>query len=374
MFANPLDPQGLTSGIQQSTLAQLAGYGGDTQKALTKSLFSSGKPVDMQAAMYYPDAPQLKFDTNATGIGTGIMQGLGNAVNNYQTIKNYRTRTEMLNNAVLEQRQREQQQQDMLAKQDRANMERRATAGLQLPESVREIYNNASPEAQDKIYEQYGAGRVTNALKPEDGAAEGAKAIAEWQALRQQVAQIGELEIKDPKTGEMIPNPTAVRAYSELMKKNPYLTLDAEQDLIKTRRADAQLEFEENKVAAQPGKLAREAQHDALALKKAQVEADYAEAEKAIDIALGQGRVEEAKAARENLTAGRPVYEQFLSTYDKRSPGEIQLFNSRMESMKLPYRLPKKPETVYKATTKDGMVRELYDPRTGLVIQPKRQK
>jgi hypothetical protein len=339
---NPLDPQGLIVPLIRSTDSQL-GYGKGFFRDASRAY--QNKPADLVAANYYPDAPQLKFDTNATGIGTGIMQGLGNAVNNYQTIKNYRTRTEMLNNAVLEQRQREQQQQDMLRATEEYNAERRKTGrGLLKPEE-QSFYDVLSPEEQDKILIKRATGKADAAMAPDVGAADGAKKIAEHDALVEAYKQYGPLEVKDPKTGEMIPNPVAVRGYAELMGKSPYLTLDANKDVIQTRQANVNLKSSENELQAQPGKLKREAAQDELSISKSKVELKYADALKMIDKLTGENKLEEANDLKGRLAEGRQRYDQLVGLYDSLTPGQIKLYNSQFKSMNLPYELPDKKMT-----------------------------
>lgn len=338
MMNNPLDPNGLIAPLQQSTGAQLAGYNTAIQNAVAKSMMASTRTPDMQAALSYPSAPSLQFDADP-----GFSQGVGNGISNFYALKNYRSRTEMLNNAVLEQREKEKQQQDMLAATASANQERRKTGrGLLKPEE-QSFYDVLSPDEQDKLLIKRATGKADVAMAPDQGNAEAQKKLAEYDALTEAIRKIGPLETRNPQ-GEMVPNPVAIRAYSELLNKTPYLTLDANKDFIGVKKANVDLKEAENNLGAQPGQLKRAALSETLANSKAAVDAKYAEALKLADKLTAENKLQEADDLKGRLAEGRPLYEDALNKYDTLTPGQIKLMNSKFKALSLPYELPEKKD------------------------------
>lgn len=337
-MVNPLDPNGLIAPLQQSSGAQLAGYNTAIQNAIAKSVLGASRPADMQAALSYPSAPSLQFSPNPT-----FAQGVGEGIGNFMALRNYRTRTEMLNQAVLRQQEKEKKQMEMLKATEVANQTRRTTGrGLLKPEE-QSFYDVLPGDEQDKILIKRATGKADAAMAPDQGLAEGQKKIAEHDALVAAIQKIGPLETRNAQ-GEMVPNPVAVRAYSELIGKTPYLTLDANNDYIEAKQNNVNLKKSENELGAQPGQLKREALKSELEIKQEQVNLKYADALKMVDKLTAESKLDEANELKTRLSEGRKRYDQLVNLYDSLTPGQIKLYNSQFKSMNLPYELPEKAE------------------------------
>lgn len=363
MRGNPLDPNGLIAPIQQGALNQTA-MAENQLRNLMKIYQGAGSGLspELRAAQLYPDAPDLKFGGNGRHWSDALTAGGSNFLNNYQQLKNYRRRTEMLNGAVLEQRKREQDQTDMLRRQEETANTRRTNGRGHLSQEEQVFFDSLSPEEQDKILVKRATGKADAAMAPDQGRAEGEKAIAERTALIEELKKLPPLEVKNAK-GEMVPNPAGVRAYSELMARNPYLTLDANQDYIETQQANVNLKSSQNDLQAQPGELKRKATSEQLDISKKQVEVKYADAMALIDKLTGENKLEEAKELKTRLTEGRPLYEQALANWENLTPGQIKLMNSKFKSMNTPFELPEKKEekNELKPLKNKGVITGWYD-------------
>lgn len=326
-----------------------------------------------QRPMAPPNAPKLNFDTNATGIGTGIMQGLGNAVNNSLQMRQFGQQQQAQQQYMQQQRDWQQQLDlalaekqkaaDLAAAQKAANEEialggltprARATFGLMDPEGKRPFLNAlAQPDLGGFVGQ--GKGAEAKAAAPGLGEADAMQKVTAYDALMKAIESIGPLETNG------VPNPPAIRAYSQLLGGKPYTSLDASNDVIDAKRNKIGMDKDANDLAYQPQRLENQNQADQLANSRAQIELKYADALKEADMILGQGKVDEAQKLKDHLTQGRKLWEDAMSKYDQMTPGQVKLFNSRMHGLEVPFSLPEKKEPVRKPLTRFGQVTGFVD-------------
>lgn len=329
-----------------------------------------------RSSINQPAAPALNFNVNARNVGEGVVQGLGNGINNAMQLGQFR-RAQEQRQAAIDLAQRydlaaaQKKQQDLatgnnalaiLANPNATPVERlTAFQGLNAV-SGGEFAKTMGSQFATPVFSAGG----NRAAAPDQGAADALKKASEFDALMKKVQEIGPLEVNG------IPQPQAVRAYQALFNRSPYTSLDANKEVIDLNRANVGLKMDQNELGAQPGKLKREALGEELGLSIQKVTAKYAEANALIDKLTGENKLKEAQELRTRLDEGRKRYDQAISAYDSLTPGQVKLLNSRFKSMDLPYELPEKKEGTLKAVTKDGKVQEFYDPETGRIVPAQR--
>lgn len=336
-------------GAQQNMLAQaLMSSKGD---ALANSLV---KAQMFQKPLTTPTAPALKFGVDAKGIGDGVVQGLGNALNNALQMKQYGQQQDQVT-------QYNQRMQDLSQQMDLAAAQKQQQADLaaaeeakfvqSLPERVRPYYQQADDVGRRAMLLDLSR----PGLAPGIGEADALKKISEHDALMAVVKQYGPLEI-DGK-----PNPAAVRAYSELIGKSAYLSTDASKAVIDVNKANVDLKKAQNDLGAQPGQLKRQALNEELGLTIKKVEAKYAEAMALADKLTAEGKITEANDLKTRTVEGRKRYDQAVAAYDTLTPGQIKLMNSQFKSLGTPYELPEKKENKLTPVKNKGKVTGFTD-------------
>lgn len=346
---NPLDPNGLIAPLQQSSGAQLAGYNTAIQNALAKNFLSTSHPVDMQAAINYPDSPSLKFDADP-----GFSQGIGNGISNFYALKNYRSRTEMLNNAVLEQREKEKQQRDMLAATTAANQERRTKGRDLLKPEEQSFYDVLSPDEQDKILAEHANAKTKSLTGIETD-----QAKLNWQRERFHAltGKFPEQIFAQGNQGALTPQVHSAWKYvynaeppkDALDFKKRFAESGSSVEGYRGAKIDNETRGPRNQ-AALDGQL--------LSNYTAGVNAKFAEKMKEIDYWRGKGEAQKAKDMEKNAGDGNLRFNQLMSIYDKLTPGEIKQYNAIFKSQGVGdiFQLPEKDENTLKPVINKGKV------------------
>ena len=344
-----------------------------------KQINSLIDPSDNLAAAKYAqalqgNAPQLKFDTNATGIGTGIMQGLGNAVNNTLAIRNYKQQKELGQQAYGAYQADRQRQIELANQQVQAQALQRQTQVEWVKKNRPDLlglFEIGTPEQRGAIITK----EIGAEYKPIEAKAESDSKIAADQAkLNWQRERFHALTGKYPEQIFAEGNQGALTPQVQSAWKYVY-DADAPKDALDFKQRFAQVGaavegYRGAKIDNETRGERNQAGLDSTLLSNSvqQVNLKYADALKQADKLLAEGKVEEAQKLKTNLQEGRARYDQAVQKYDQMTDGQVALFNSQMDAIGLPYKLP--PKGKLSAVTKDGKVTQFYDPYTGKVTTP----
>lgn len=321
-----LDPAGIFAA--QSQMAQ---------QALTPTLLG-GKGDHLASLLYrqpivVPTAPQLQFGTNATGIGGGIVQGLGNAVNNTLQLRSYGQQQDRV-------KQYEQQQQHLAdlsqqrdlaaAQQQQRDLAKQDTFLQTLPENVRPYYEQSDKEGRRKILydlSQPGLGALV-------GQGKAAEAQASAQGLgdaagTQKVAEIMRANKALTEAGVNINTPQGQNLFRAILGFDPTTQTDLDAKKTNNMKAGVDLRKAQNELGAQPQMIQNTLDKESLQLTEAMlnneikgVEAKFAEEEKKL-------KIQNDKRGMLDLTAGRDLFRQLrdtgkLGTNDPMEQAKIQ--------------------------------------------------
>lgn len=377
-LSNP-DPLGVL-GVDQQQQAKLAAMQTAEQQ---KALLASYDPANVLAGqkMVYantPDAPALKFGTTATDPVLQFGELAGNGINNFYAMRQYKQQQQQAKDMASQYNAANLKYQDMATQLAQQQAETKA-AHIELANRSMATLNNpdATPEEKQqamanlntamegtfgtKFGETMAPQLAHNALAQETGTAEGQKTVAEKSAILKHAIGSGygpgQLEVGG------VPQPGRMTSFKYMTGTDPVTSQDI-------TRKDLENQQTANTVAAQPAKLEREAVSENLSNSIKAVEAKYADAKANIDVLTGQGRLEEAEAAKKHLDEGRGIYDQAVANYEHMTAGQVKLFNSQMKSLKLPYELPEKEEKKLTAVTNKGKVTQFYDAKTGQAVKP----
>ncbi len=342
-----LDPNGLMSqATQQSGLLQ--------QNALQQTLM--GSKGDQLARMLYaptavPDAPRLTINTDPQSTGSGIVGGLGDALNNAMQMGQYRQANAQRQSLMDLARQRDLAAQAEAQKKAQKEAEFVST----LPEGLRSFYQQSDDIGRRAI--------LTDLAQPFLGAPRGQGQGAE------QAAKVDTLiQKRKPTDIGGVPQPANIDYNRALLGSAPTTAADLNKQALEIKKA-------QNELGAQPALLKEQLLGAHLENSIKAVTAKYAESKAALDKLVGEGELEKAEEMKTKLSQGEAVYNHNLTNYAQLTPGQVKLFNSQMKSNKMPFELPEKDEKTgeLKAVTEKGKVKQFYDATTGQVynIDPK---
>lgn len=333
-------------------------------KALTQNLNTANTGLRGMGTLAgaYPDAPKLQFGVNADSVGEGIVQGLGNAVNNTLALRNYGQQTRAVKDLAAQYQQQRQAALELAQRQeqDAAAQEQNQyrTLSEQYPD-LAQAYAYSDREGRKKLWGDMAATRIT----PITGTAEGQKQVNQGQVINQAVNAMPPIEL-----GGM-PQPGAMDNVRQIRGTAPTTSLDVTKSYLANQQADVNLQKDKNTLAAQPEQLKQQIIGAQLDNNNKMVTAKYADAKAQADLLLAQGKVDEANRLTASLDEGMKLYNDYATRYDKLTPGQIKLFNSQMKAIKAPFELPEKNVPKYQAISKDGKVQQLFDPVTGQVVK-----
>lgn len=356
----------------QTRMAQLAGLqAAQQQEAQTRMLQEAAAQQQ-----HPPNVGGFTTQVSASNVPEGIMKGVAAGMGNL--------------GQVLQQRAMQKQQQQQLAQ--RIELAQRAEMDKQRREAVQVDLGNAaiatlnSPQAsnEEKISAYQTMNALTGGQYAQDmakqygsqqveamGKVPLAKAAAEGEAAAYKIksdaaAQAGPLEMNG------VPQPGAINAYRGLMGFTPNTSLDVEKSMLSNKQATVDLQKSANELSVQPQILAQKIAGNELDMFAQQVENKYVEAEKKIDLLVGQSKLDEAKQLKERLATGRTFWQNAQAKYESMTPGEVKMFNSSMKGMELPFELPEKKDATEKPTKYQpiknkltGSVNSVFDPATG---------
>lgn len=362
----PQQQQALQSQLLQNQLIQQA------------ALKGRSNPLSGIGSLYgrAPDAPQLKFDVDAQDVPTGIVGGLGNAINNFSAMRNYSQQQQQYRDIMGAYEQQAQGQRDLAVQQQ----QRRTAFGEQVPENLRDIYNTATPEIQDKIMESVANKEIGIGYGPTEARIKKVGDVqADFAAGDEKLKQSKSRDIKlynQDKNGTQLPLTPAQAAQAGIYGLPVDTVEQSAKRAIDQRAALQQLNINEPKAqtAGQATALDLESkklanQSAQLANTQKQVELKYTDALKQIDLLTGQNKLQEAEKLKGIVSEGRQLYDSYITSYDKLTNGQIKLFNSKMKSLGAPYELPEKEDL--KAVEKNGKVTQFYRPSTGQTYKPR---
>jgi hypothetical protein len=347
------------------------------QVALANSQNSGARGL---ASLYsrQPDAPQLKFgvDVPDHSIAEGVTQGLGNAVNNFIQMKHYGNQQRQVQDLANYYQDQQKQARD-LATQQAAQQQQlennQFNAIQQRYPDLAGAYQNSNAEGRNKLWTDLATRDVGLTYTPKEGTAEGQKQVNEANVINQAVKNAGPVELGG------VPQPGQIDNIRQIRGTAPTTSLDVNKQILDNKSADLGLQSAQvglrkdiNDLGAQPQRIKQELESNSVKIAQDRVNLKHADALKQIEVLTGQGKLEEAQKAKQNLDDGQQRYQTALGLYTNMNNGQIKLFNTQMKSLGLPYELPEKENL--KAATKNGNVKEFYNEETGTVYKPKKAK
>jgi hypothetical protein len=311
----------------------------------------------------YPDAPKLQFGSTGDSLTEGLASGLGNGVNNFLAVKGYQRQNQMAQDLASQYQQQQQAARDLAQRQEQDTIAQeqnqyRTLEGVD--PRLAQAYAYSDREGRKKLWGDMAATRIT----PLTGTAEGEKQVNQGQVINNAVAKLPPIELGG------IPQPSAIDNVAQIRGKAPTLSLDLNKKELDNQQADVSLQKDKNSLVAQPEQLKQQIIGVQLDNNNKMVTAKYADAKAKADLLLAQGKVDEANRLTASLDDGMTLYNDYVARYNKLTPGQIKLFNSKMKAIKAPFELPEKAEPKYQAISKDGKVTQLFDPVTGQVVKP----